>query len=69
MTKRPYSIQLYSLRDTTPKDLNGTLEKVSALGYKAVEFAGFFNHTADEICDISPATISQSAVHTLLLMI
>ena len=49
MTKRPYSIQLYSLRDTTPKDLNGTLEKVSALGYQAVEFAGFFNHSAGEI--------------------
>ena len=49
MTKRPYSIQLYSLRDTTSKDLAGTLEKVSALGYKAVEFAGFFGHSADEI--------------------
>jgi len=49
MTKYPYSIQLYSLRDTTPKDLDGTLQKVSALGYKAVEFAGFFGHSAEEI--------------------
>jgi len=52
MTKRPYSIQLYSLRDTTPQDLDGTLAKVSALGYKAVEFAGFFGHTPEQICDM-----------------
>ena len=49
MTKHSYSIQLYSLRDITPKDLDGTLQKVSALGYQAVEFAGFFNHSAEEI--------------------
>ena len=67
MTKRPYSIQLYSLRDTTPKDLNGTLEKVSALGYKAVEFAGFFNHTADEICDmLTRHNLTVSGTHSSL---
>lgn len=65
MTKRPYSIQLYSLRDTTSKDLNGTLEKVSALGYAAVEFAGFFNHTAEEICEmLARHNLSLSGTHS-----
>ena len=44
-----YSIQLYSLRDTTQNSMDAALKAVSELGYTAVEFAGFFGHTADEI--------------------
>lgn len=41
-----YGIQLYSLRDVTEKDFEGTLKKVSEMGYKMVESAGFFGHSA-----------------------
>ncbi len=44
-----YGIQMYSLRDITKDDLEGALGKVAAMGYKFIEFAGFFDHTADEI--------------------
>ena len=44
-----YGIQLYSLRDITPKDMEGALEKTAGIGYRYVEFAGFFGHSAREI--------------------
>ena len=44
-----YGIQMYSLRDLTPNDMEGALRTVSALGYKMVEYAGFFNNTAAQI--------------------
>lgn len=47
--KTPVGIQLYSVRDGMEKDFEGTLKKVSELGYKGVEFAGFFDHTAEEV--------------------
>lgn len=47
MTK--IGLQLYSLRDVTDKDLRGALKKVSEMGYKTVEFAGFFGHDAKTV--------------------
>lgn len=44
-----YGIQMYSLRDLTPKDMEGALRTVAALGYKYVEYAGFFDNTAAQI--------------------
>jgi len=44
-----YGLQLYSVRDTSKDDLQGTLRQVAALGYKTVEFAGFFGHTAEKV--------------------
>ena len=44
-----YGLQLYSVRDITGKDLDGALAQVAALGYKYVEFAGFFGIPAEEI--------------------
>lgn len=41
-----YGIQLYSVRDMA---LDDAIEKMSALGYSSVEFAGFFDKSADEI--------------------
>ena len=37
----PIALQLYTVRDETERDFMGTLEKVAAMGYKGVEFAGF----------------------------
>ncbi len=47
-----YSIQLYSVRDSMEKDFEGTLKRISEMGYKYVEFAGFFGHTAEEVNEI-----------------
>ena len=44
-----YGIQLYSVRDVTPADMEGTLKKLSQIGYQTVEFAGFFGHSAEQI--------------------
>lgn len=44
-----YGLQLYSVRDFTEKDLASTLEKVAKIGYRYVEFAGFFGHSAEEV--------------------
>ena len=39
--KMPVGIQLYTLRDVISKDLSGTLQNVSKIGYKSVEAYGF----------------------------
>jgi sugar phosphate isomerase/epimerase len=44
-----YGIQLYSVRDITDKDLKGALKKVAELGYKYMEFAGFFGNSAEDV--------------------
>lgn len=44
-----YAIQLYSVRDYTEKDFEGAIKAVAELGYNAVEFAGFFGKTPEEI--------------------
>jgi sugar phosphate isomerase/epimerase len=45
----PIGLQLYSVRDILPKDYEGTLRQLSALGYREVEAAGFFGHTPSEV--------------------
>ena len=44
-----YGLQLFSVRDFTSKDLGNVLEKVAEIGYKYVEFAGFFDHSAADV--------------------
>lgn len=44
-----YGLQMYSVRDITNTDLEGALREVAKMGYKCVEFAGFFGHTAQEV--------------------
>ena len=44
-----YGLQLYSVRDVTGTDLEGTLKKVAEIGYRYVEFAGFFGHSAEQV--------------------
>lgn len=46
---RSYGIQLYSVRDAMEKDVFSTLKKIAEIGYKYVEFAGFFGHSAEDI--------------------
>ncbi len=40
---------MYSLRDVTKDDLKGSLRAVADMGYKTVEFAGFFGHPAETV--------------------
>src|SRR6478736_9746768 len=42
-------MQLYTVRDAMAKDFDGTLAKVAALGYKEVEFAGYFNKSPQQV--------------------
>jgi sugar phosphate isomerase/epimerase len=41
--------QLYTVRRELEKDFEGTLRKVAALGYREVEFAGYFGRGAAEV--------------------
>lgn len=45
----PLGLQLYSVRAILPKDYEGTLKQLSALGYREVEAAGFFGHTPAQV--------------------
>jgi len=45
----PIGLQLYSVRDILPKDYEGTLRQLGALGFREVEAAGFFGHTPSEV--------------------
>ena len=45
----PLGLQLYSVRELLPKDYEGTLRQLGALGYREVEAAGFFDHTPSQV--------------------
>ena len=45
-------IQLYTVRKPAATDLGGVLEQLAKIGYKEVEFAGTYNHTAAEARDM-----------------
>ena len=47
--KSPIGLQLYTLRREAGKDLPGTIAAVAKAGYKAVEFAGYYNRKAEEL--------------------
>lgn len=52
MAKIPVSIQLFTLRDETAADFEGTLGKVAKIGYEGVEFAGYGGLTAEQVRDL-----------------
>ena len=45
-------VQLYSVRDMMKADLPGTLARVAGIGYKEVEFAGYFGRTPSQIREL-----------------
>lgn len=48
-----YGIQLYSIRDYAKENgLEAAVAKMAALGYKKMEFAGFYDCTAEEVAAI-----------------
>ena len=42
-------LQLYTVRDAMKTDFEGTIAKVAAVGYKEVEFAGYFDHSPKDV--------------------
>ena len=47
--KIPVGLQLYSVRQDCEKDLPRVIETVAKIGYKGVEFAGYYNRQANEL--------------------
>lgn len=48
-TPAAVGLQLYTLRDMMAVSVPATLKLVAAVGYKELEFAGYFNHKPSEI--------------------
>jgi sugar phosphate isomerase/epimerase len=66
----PLGLQLYSVRDLLPKDYNGTLKQLGALGYKDVESAGYYQHSAADVKSaISAAGLNLVSGHYPLPML
>jgi sugar phosphate isomerase/epimerase len=42
-------VQLYTVRDAMAQDFDGTLAQVAQIGYREVEFAGYFNRDAKAV--------------------
>ncbi|MUG44835.1 sugar phosphate isomerase/epimerase family protein [Paenibacillus woosongensis] len=58
-------LQLYTVRDHLEKDFEGTLRKVAELGYKGVEFAGYYGRTPGQVSEILKETgLSVIGAHT-----
>ena len=47
--KVPLGLQLWSVRAILPKDYEGTLKQIGAIGYREIESAGYFNHSAAQV--------------------
>jgi len=45
----PLGIQLWTVKDEAEKDLEGTMKKLYAIGFREIEFAGFYGKTAAEL--------------------
>ncbi|MGQ9606444.1 MAG: sugar phosphate isomerase/epimerase family protein [Thermogutta sp.] len=47
--KIPIGVQLYSVREAAAKNLARVLAAIKEMGYEAVEFAGYYGHSAAEL--------------------
>jgi sugar phosphate isomerase/epimerase len=45
----PVGLQLWTVREECKKDFAGTIAKVAKMGYKGVEFAGFYDKSAKDV--------------------
>jgi sugar phosphate isomerase/epimerase len=51
-TMQRVGMQLYTVRTLLEKDFDRTIARVAAIGYKDVEFAGYYNRTPQQIRDV-----------------
>ena len=57
-------IQLYTVRDVLKQDFEGTLSRIGAIGYREVEFAGYFDHTPEQVkAALASAGLTAPATH------
>ncbi|HCE12585.1 MAG TPA: sugar phosphate isomerase/epimerase [Enterococcus sp.] len=49
MTKPKIGVQLWSIQDACKEDFAAALQTVKQAGYDGVEFAGYYDHSAEEI--------------------
>jgi len=49
---KPIGLQLYTVRNEMEKDFEGSLTRVAQIGYKEVEFAGYFGRTPQQVKDL-----------------
>jgi sugar phosphate isomerase/epimerase len=45
----PLGLQLYSVRELLPKDYDGTLKQIGSIGFREVESAGYYGHSAAQV--------------------
>lgn len=57
-------IQLYTLRQAMARDVAGTLGRLAEMGYREVEFAGYFDHAPSDIRGMLDASgLASPATH------
>lgn len=62
-------LQLYTVRNQLKADFDGTLARVAAIGYKEVEFAGYYDRTPEQIkAVLEKNRLSSPAAHVQLIM-
>jgi sugar phosphate isomerase/epimerase len=67
MRRDQISLQLYTVREETARDMPGTLRKISEIGYPAVEFAGYGGLTPQNLRTIlDDLDLRTSGVHVPL---
>ncbi len=49
---QPVGLQLYTVRELMKVDFEGTLEKVAQVGYREVEFAGYYGRSPEDVRSI-----------------
>ena len=49
MTRIPVAVQLWSVHNECKRDMAAVLRAVAEMGYDGVEFAGYYDHTAEEL--------------------
>ena len=60
-------LQLYTVRKELESDFESTLRKVAAIGYREVEFAGYYNHTPSQVRQsLNNAGLSSPSTHLSL---
>ena len=67
MAEIPVALQLYTVRDETARDFAGTLRRVAEIGYPAVEFAGYGDHTPEQLAALLRETgLRAASAHVAL---
>lgn len=67
MDRIPIALQLYSVRHDCDRDLPATLAAVAKMGYDGVEFAGYYDRTAQQLRDmLDDLGLKVAGTHTAL---